>query len=175
MPGPSIVYSMTSSTGGLQKACAGQMSQTSHFALQLPFTLFGLGRNWNFIDLLEVGIEMHKSSDKFIDSNSQNEPNSPDSDMVILSSSKLAEHTAAFTQIIPNSQLVVIPFPPNNPSSWITKLFITPSRALVLTALALIATCLFVGFVIIVLHIREKGQDKLEKRQQAQRFHFDAM
>ncbi len=35
---------------------AGQLSQSAHFALQLPFTLFGLGQTPNFVDDLEVGV-----------------------------------------------------------------------------------------------------------------------
>ena len=33
-----------------------QLSQSAHFALQLPYTLFGLGRSPNFVDKVEVGI-----------------------------------------------------------------------------------------------------------------------
>ena len=35
---------------------AGQLSQSAHFALQLPFTVFGLGQTPNFIDSIGVGI-----------------------------------------------------------------------------------------------------------------------
>ena len=35
---------------------ATQLPLSSHFALQLPYTLFGLGRSPNFVDKVEVGI-----------------------------------------------------------------------------------------------------------------------
>lgn len=35
---------------------AVQLSQSAHFSLQLPYTLFGLGRSPNFVDKVEVGI-----------------------------------------------------------------------------------------------------------------------
>ncbi|KAL7644207.1 UNVERIFIED_CONTAM: hypothetical protein RMT77_005033 [Armadillidium vulgare] len=167
LPGPSITYTMTSADGGIQKAFANQMSQTGYFALQLPFTVFGLGRNWNFIDKLYVGIPLTRPVIRNIFGNKTTISVAPLSPNEVL--------YATFSQIIPNSQLVIIPYPINSPSNWITKLFITPSKAMLMTAGALIATCLFVAGIIGVLHFREKQQDKQERRQQAQRFHFDAM
>lgn len=35
---------------------AGQLSQSAHFALQLPYNVLGLGRSANFLDHLYVGI-----------------------------------------------------------------------------------------------------------------------
>ena len=35
---------------------AGQLSQSSHFALQLPYVIFGLGQTPNFVDEVGVGI-----------------------------------------------------------------------------------------------------------------------
>lgn len=35
---------------------AGQLSQSAHFSLQLPYTVLGLGRSANFLDHLFVGI-----------------------------------------------------------------------------------------------------------------------
>ena len=35
-----------------------QFSQTAHFALQTPYTVFGLGQTPNFIDELSVGLPL---------------------------------------------------------------------------------------------------------------------
>jgi integrin alpha FG-GAP repeat containing protein 1 len=35
---------------------AGQLSQSAHLALQLPYNVLGLGRSANFLDHLYVGI-----------------------------------------------------------------------------------------------------------------------
>ncbi len=78
-------------------------------------------------------------------------------------------------QIIPNSQLYVIPHPTNDPSQWEAKLFITPSRSIMFTALALLGTCVVISVVAVLLHIRERRLDRREMLQTAQRFHFDAM
>lgn len=147
-PGPSIRYSITTAKGGTQCSRATQLSQTAHSVLQLPYTIFGLGRNWNFVEVLDVGIPKGNYSDTL---------------------------TSSFTQIIPNSQLIVIPYPMEHPDQWVSKLFITPSKAMLMTAGALIGTCLFVAAIIGILHRREKQQDKREKQQEAHKFHFDAM
>lgn len=147
-PGPSITYSITTAAGGTQRSRATQLSQSAHYALQLPYTVFGLGRNWNFVEVMEVGIPKGNISRTL---------------------------TSSFTQIIPNSQLIVIPYPMEYPDRWVSKLFITPSKAMLMTAGALVGTCLFVAAIIGILHHREKQQDKREKQQDAHKFHFDAM
>ncbi|ELK29362.1 T-cell immunomodulatory protein [Myotis davidii] len=80
-----------------------------------------------------------------------------------------------WTAIIPNSQLIVIPYPHNVPRSWSAKLYLTPSNIVLLTAIALIGVCIFILAIIGVLHWQEKKADDREKRQEAHRFHFDAM
>lgn len=147
-PGPSITYSITTAVGDTQCSRATQLAQTAHFALQLPYTVFGLGRNWNFVEVMKVGIPKGNNSNTL---------------------------TSSFTQIIPNSQLIVIPYPMEYPDLWVSKLFITPSKAMLMTAAALVGTCLFVAAIIGILHRREKQQDKREKQQDAHKFHFDAM
>lgn len=70
------------------KAC--QLSQSSHMALQLPYTIFGLGSTPNFIDELKVGI-IGRSNFNII-------------------------RTKEWHQIIPNSQLVINPHPLDVPN-----------------------------------------------------------
>ena len=62
---------------------AAQLPQTSHFPLQLPYTIFGLGLAPNFVDYMWVNVSASRS------------------------------HT--WPQIIPNSQLYVIPYPRDDP------------------------------------------------------------
>ena len=78
-------------------------------------------------------------------------------------------------EIIPNSQLYVIPYPPTDEADWAMKLFITPSKSIVFTAIALTGLCGLIVLIILFLHWREKVQDRKEKLQEANRFHFDAM
>lgn len=80
-----------------------------------------------------------------------------------------------WTQIIPNSQLVVIPYPEEQPYYWVLHLFATPSRTIYITGAVLIGTCGFVAGIVGILHLRDRREDKLEKQQESQKFHFDAM
>uniref|UniRef100_A0A1A8GX01 Integrin alpha FG-GAP repeat containing 1 n=1 Tax=Nothobranchius korthausae TaxID=1143690 RepID=A0A1A8GX01_9TELE len=148
-PGPYVMYTTADSNGYLKNASAGQLSQSAHFSLQLPYTVLGLGRSANFLDHLFVGIPR--------------EPGDTET------------RRQEWTAIIPNSQLIVIPFPHNNPRSWSAKLYLTPSNSVLLTAIALIGVCVFILVIIGILHWKEKKADDREKRQEAHRFHFDAM
>ncbi|XP_050465983.1 T-cell immunomodulatory protein isoform X1 [Cataglyphis hispanica] len=78
-------------------------------------------------------------------------------------------------QIIPNSQMVVIPNPIAEPSRWKAQLFVTPSKLILLSAAALTGTCGLITAIILALYWKERREDKIEKLQEAHRFHFDAM
>ncbi|MGH0116923.1 UNVERIFIED_CONTAM: hypothetical protein FKN15_040912 [Acipenser sinensis] len=109
----------------------GQLSQSAHFALQLPYTVLGLGRSANFLDHLYVGI-----------------PRPP---------GEKAIRKQEWTAINPNSQLIVIPYPHNNPHSWSVKLYLTPGNLVLLTAIALIAMCIFILTITGILHWQGKA------------------
>lgn len=83
--------------------------------------------------------------------------------------------THSWPQIIPNSQMVIIPNPIDDPSKWNAKLFVTPSRLILQSAAALAGTCLFILVIIGVLYFKERQEDRIEKRMEAHKFHFDAM
>lgn len=124
------------------QSVSAQMPQTSHFALGLPYTIFGLGLAPNFVDYLAVNIS----------SNSHQWP-----------------------QIIPNSQMYVIPYPPDKPNQWDAKLMFFTSKNIWFTFFALCGTCVFILAIIFFLYTRERRQDQRAKLQEANRFHFDAM
>lgn len=87
----------------------------------------------------------------------------------------LSNRNRTWTQLIPNSQMVVVPWPSDEPSRWKAQLFVTPSKLIWMSVLSLGATCAVITLIILVLHIKEKREDKLEKLQETERFHFDAM
>ncbi|XP_072320766.1 T-cell immunomodulatory protein [Eucyclogobius newberryi] len=148
-PGPYVMYTTVDSNGNQKNASAGQLSQSAYFSLQLPYTVLGLGRSANFLDHLFVGIPRQTG--------------------------EMEIRKQEWTAIIPNSQLIVIPFPHDQPRSWSAKLYLTPSNSVLLTAIALIGVCVLILVIIGVLHWQEKKADDREKRQEAHRFHFDAM
>jgi len=79
----------------------------------------------------------------------------------------------SWPQIIPNSQLYVIPFGP--PSNWEAKLVILTSKNIVMTGLSLVGCCALISCIIVGLHLRERRADLQAKLAEANRFHFDAM
>lgn len=146
LPGPSISYRTTQPTGELQESCGAQLSQSGHHALQLPYTLFGLARSPNFVEALRVTLAYYPHSS-----------------------------SREWTQIIPNSQMIIIPTLDRDSRYWLNKLFVTPSRAIALSAAALAGFGLFLAFVVAILHWRERRADRREQLSMANRFHFDAM
>lgn len=142
LPGPRITYTTTTQEGDLQHGSSVQLPQSAYFAMQLPYTIFGLGRTPNFVDSLMVG---------------------------------LSDKSKTWTQLIPNSQIIVIPRPIDDPQRWKAQLFVTPSKLILMSVIALGATCFVIMLIIFGLYIKEKREDRQEKLQEAQRFHFDAM
>ena len=150
IPGQKICYQTEMLLGEKTETvhtCESQLPQSAFSVLQLPYTIFGLGSSPNFVDSLIVNVTN--------------------------STSESLAHP--WTQIIPNSQLYVVPYPPSKSQSWKVLLFITPSHAIVIIALALLGVCILTVLIIAMLHWRERKQDLKEKLQDAQRFHFDAM
>uniref|UniRef100_A0A1L8E2V0 Putative t-cell immunomodulatory protein n=1 Tax=Nyssomyia neivai TaxID=330878 RepID=A0A1L8E2V0_9DIPT len=87
----------------------------------------------------------------------------------------LSNQSRTWTQLIPNSQMIVIPWPIKEPWHWKAQLFVTPSKLILMSMVALGGTCIVIMLIILGLYIKEKREDKLEKLQEAHRFHFDAM
>nr|CAG4642400.1 EOG090X03KG [Evadne anonyx] len=150
LPGPFIGYRTVNSGGQPQEACSTQLFQSAYHSLQLPYSLFGLGHTPNFVETLRVGVAF------------------PDD-------SAPQRRSREWTQVIPNSQMIIIPNLEGEPSHWLNKLFVTPSRAVALSAGALIGFGAFLAILVVVLHIRERRDDKREQAAIAYRFHFDAM
>lgn len=80
-----------------------------------------------------------------------------------------------WTQIIPNSQMVVIPWPAREPARWRAQLFVTPSKLILMSVAALTAVCGLITCIIAALYWRERQEDRKERLQESHRFHFDAM
>ncbi|KAG5872000.1 hypothetical protein JTB14_030842 [Gonioctena quinquepunctata] len=142
LPGPSISYKTTTQESKVRHGLAAQLPQSAHFSLNLPYSIFGLGRTPNFVDKLTVG---------------------------------LFNYSRSWTQIIPNSQMVVIPWPTNDPSGWKAQLFVTPSKLILMSVAALTTLCGLITVIIGVLHWKERQEDKKERMSESHRFHFDAM
>ncbi|XP_056630158.1 T-cell immunomodulatory protein [Diorhabda sublineata] len=142
LPGPSISYKTTTQEGKTRHGLSSQLPQSAHFSLNLPYSIFGLGRTPNFVDKVTVG---------------------------------LSNYSKHWTQIIPNSQMLVIPWPTNEPSKWKAQLFVTPSKLILMSVAALTTVCGLITVIIGILHWKERQEDKKERLSESHRFHFDAM
>ncbi|GAB6026745.1 hypothetical protein CHUAL_013251 [Chamberlinius hualienensis] len=147
-PGPTICYQITTSDGKPKTGCAGQLTQSAHFSLQLPYLVFGLGHTPNFVDYLKVGVAENDNERKL-------------------------RHE--WSSVIPNSQMVVIPNLISDRNKWINKLFVTPSHQVLITFAVLCGVMGLMLLIILGFHLKEKKEDRREKLKEAHRFHFDAM
>ncbi|KAI1287932.1 T-cell immunomodulatory protein [Halotydeus destructor] len=137
-PGPNVCYEQTDADGNVRKACHGQLTQSANFALQMPYSIFGLGSTPNFVDTLTAtipspvpgGMEMKRSQ--------------------------------SWTQIVPDAQVVLIPHPPNDPRLWRHKLFYTPSDIVLSTLITLASICCLLILIIAALHRKEILEDLAE-------------
>ena len=70
----------------------------------------------------------------------------------------------AFSQaIIPNSRLVVIPFPYNQTDKWELRLYLE-ARQQLYVGLTLAGLLAVLGVLILILELRERAQDAREKK-----------
>ncbi|XP_049867351.1 T-cell immunomodulatory protein [Pectinophora gossypiella] len=131
LPGPKIGYNTWSQEGTYRTGVCAQLSQSAHYALQLPYSIFGLDRTPNFVDTLNVG---------------------------------LSGYSKSWTQIIPNSQIVVVPAPPDDPSQWRAQLFVTPSKVILKSVFVLTAIIIVITGFVLYLHWKERNdrQDIIE-------------
>ncbi|VDM35291.1 unnamed protein product [Hydatigera taeniaeformis] len=118
-------------------------------ALQLPFTTFGFGDFATYIENVPVSVPAPAQ--------------------------QIRKHELTF--IVPNAQVVVVPYPPNNPLNWQAKLFLQPlyDMKVIYVAITLLVTCIVLLIVVVVLQYLEVREDQKERMQESQRFHFDAM
>ncbi|XP_060810854.1 T-cell immunomodulatory protein [Amyelois transitella] len=131
LPGPKIGYNTWSQEGTYRTGVCAQLPQSAYFALQLPYSIFGLDRTPNFVDTLSIG---------------------------------LSGYSKSWTQIIPNSQIVVIPSPPYDPSQWKARLFVTPSKVILKSVFVLTAIIIVITGLVLYLHWKERNdrQDVIE-------------
>lgn len=134
-PGPNICHELVDFDGYVRKACQGQLTSSAHFSLQMPYTIFGLGSWPNFVDTLSATIP------------------SPNSSVV---------RSRTWTQIVPDAQVVLIPYPKELPSFWRSKLFLTPSDIVLSTLITLASICILLIVVIAFLHRKEILEDIAE-------------
>lgn len=73
-------------------------------------------------------------------------------------------YSKSWTQIIPNSQIVVVPSPPDDSSQWRAQLFVTPSKVILKSVFVLTAVIILITGCVLYLHWKERNdrQDIVE-------------
>lgn len=102
----------------------------------MPYTIFGLGLYANYIERITVSMPTGNTT------------------MIL---------KKAVVQIVPDSQIVFVPNPLNDPSSWKVKLFLTPSNIIFKTLYTLLGICVFLLIIICGLHRKEMLEDVKEQ------------
>lgn len=141
-------YTLADLSGNQLANAVPQLSQSAYGALQTPYVLYGLGRPSNYIDYVYMGAPVYESKDGFAQS---------------------------WSGVIPNSQVVVSPYPLTSPAKWAIELYISPSGALLWIALGVILCLMLSGGAIIFFQWREKKADEAEKKEREHLFSFNAM
>lgn len=143
IPGPVVRYNSTTQVGDLQTSVAAQFYRSAHFPLDLPYVFFGIGHSPNFIDVLDVSVSHKKSM----------------------------QRSKKWTQLIPNSQIIVIPYLPDE-SYWKAKIFLPSSKAAVHTFGVLLGFCGVIAIIVFLLHWKERTEDRKERLAESHRFHM---
>ncbi len=109
----------------------GQLYQSSYLSLQTPYIIFGLGRTSNYVDDFAYAVPLHHVSACTISLPSL--PLSLSLTTNNLISFLKGRHYNYWICIIPNSQLVAIPYHPNLPETYVLSLLSSAERVNVLT------------------------------------------
>ncbi|KAJ3055510.1 hypothetical protein HK097_010285 [Rhizophlyctis rosea] len=143
--GATYKYTVLDTSGKRRANTVAQLPQSSYFALQTPYALFGLGRTNNYVEDLFVGVSRY-------------EPN----------------HVAHYQGVIPNSQLIIIPYEKDT-EAWSMEMYVEPGSA-TSGVLAVLGTSLVLLLGVVAgLHWIEKREDELEKKKALHLLNFDAL
>jgi integrin alpha FG-GAP repeat containing protein 1 len=106
----------------------GQLPQTSYHSLLTPYSFFGLGRTNNYIENLFVGCTKHT-----------------------------AQHFINMEGVIPNSKVVILPPPGNDPDApWKRELYLRPGEWIPLGHCHGGSATIILAIIVFVLHLNEK-------------------
>ncbi|KAI8140634.1 hypothetical protein BJV82DRAFT_621881 [Fennellomyces sp. T-0311] len=148
-PGATFKFTVLDTSGTKRAHQVSQLPQTSYLPLQTPYCLIGLGRTNNYVEEMFAGVSRHQ------------------------------EHNYLFYEgVIPNSQLIFIPYQPSDvhdSSTWKVELYIQPGDYVPWVLVVLIVAAIILGIVVGVLYWMEKREDEMERRKALHIINFDAL
>ena len=131
-------YIVTNNSGDRLNQVSFQLAQTGNMALNLPYSLVGIGRSNNYIENYSVI------------SNS------------IRQSSCITEEKT-FTPIIPKSQLLISKTLTEKEVVWNVDLIVSPTENIILLVIVIGVVLFVILVIIIILHLREIKEDKQQE------------
>lgn len=160
---------------------ASQLSQSGYSPLQLPYSLFGLGKINNYIEFFFYGIAYSRPMErKAPDETSSNRKLLSQQPRDILINTNDMNHQFRDTgnfhrwiSLIPNSFVIANPYTTDNSSKWKLELSVSPSKYFWRILGASLISLVIIGIVICLLDRREKAEDL--KELQGFRRHFIAV
>ncbi|KAF0336923.1 integrin alpha N-terminal domain-containing protein [Gigaspora margarita] len=147
--GASYKFTILDTSGVKRANQVAQYPQSAYQALQLPYSLFGLGRTNNYVDLLFAGSTRNQTF-----------------------------YYTSYSGVIPNSQLIVVPYQPPgvfDPSTWSLELFIHPGDWIPWVLLVLIISTIVMAIIVVILSWMEKREDRLTQQREQHKIHFGAL
>ncbi|SGY75403.1 BQ5605_C005g03425 [Microbotryum silenes-dioicae] len=128
--GASYKFSVMDPTGARRSTQVAQLPRSTYLSLGTPYSYFGLGRTNNYVENLFIGVTRHQD-----------------------------QHFINIEGLIPNSQIVIVPWQPDwasDPSSWTRELFLHPGDWIPWVTIVLGAATLLLGAIVVSLHFNEK-------------------
>jgi len=147
--GASYKFTIQDTYGKRRATAVGQMPFNMYASPASPYSFFGLGRTNNYVEEMYVGGTRHEGV-----------------------------HYVKIEGVLPNSQLVVIPFQPSGaqgPEAWKKELFLQPADWIPWVSLSLAAVTSLLAILVAVLHLNQKQEDERERRRKAHTINFDAL
>ncbi|CAO3663293.1 unnamed protein product [Umbelopsis ramanniana] len=148
-PGATFKFTVLDTSGVKRVHQVPQLSQTGYLSLQTPYSLFGLGRTNNYIEEMFAGTTRHQ-----------------------------AQNYLFYEGVIPNSQLIFIPYQPDgveDSSTWKVELYIQPADYIPWVFVTLAGAAAILATVVATLNWMEKREDRLERRKALHIVNFDAL
>lgn len=147
--GASYKFTIQDTYGERRATAVGQIPFSMYASPMTPYCFFGLGRTNNYVENMFVGSTRHQN-----------------------------RHFINIEGLLPNSQLVVIPYQSpgsRSPESWKKELYLHPGDWIPWVTLTLAMATLVLAIIVGVLHINEKREDERERRRKAHTINFDAL
>ncbi|MBW0461143.1 hypothetical protein O181_000858 [Austropuccinia psidii MF-1] len=147
--GASYKFTIQDAFGQRRATAVGQIPFSTYASPTTPYCFFGLGRTNNYVENMFVGSTRHQR-----------------------------KHFINIEGLLPNSQLVIIPYQApdsTSPSSWKRELYLHPGDWIPWVTFTLAIATLVLAIIVGVLHINEKREDERERRRKAHTINFDAL